>query len=745
MHEKRLIISTRCSTLVFSLLLAGIVPAAGAAEPNLSDAEAKTLIEEIEHAAEWAEQSLQQLKSDHLDQQVLLDHLAYDPDAIETWVAEQTQWVPYAGRLRGATGVLMDRRGNSLDRSLLLSALLEDAGLETRLARTELSEETAESLLAKHAGGEVRGVGPELEPSERLRALHEQLEAGAGTLARLAGLGEGQDSTMDHALAAVRDHWWVQAREGTTWIDLDPLIADDSAVSRPAPQETFSTPDKVPAELDHSLTLKVVTERWQAGELFEEVALEYALTPRDAARGHSLELDLNPFNRSWLDEESASDADPLRIADEARLWQPVLRVDEDEVVTGEWISQAGTLVKDPMSWAVDKKMAASTNALAALGRAATEAEPATQLTAVWLEYDIRRPGQANRLVRRELCDILGVDRRDQEALGAWAIDEQRQRGRGFALQTNSVALVSIATPQRPALEQAIYRQYTDNRSFHIALVYRAAGWEDERIEASLATAKSYPVDLLAMMTARGLWSRQRDRAYPDEINIWSNHLMWGQGGASAAGVLATDIVANHIGALAATGSQARLLRMEEGMLDTFIEQHLSVDSDGPNAYGRFVGRDPVGSEWRALTLSADTGWPGELPVTETARLAAALEDGARVVISDEVAQFEHSRFPYWWQIDPSDGTTLGMGYRGWGAEIAEKVGTHQVPSKVVQAHQKQQAATRACKFGEAIVKVSTAVVLVQNPVMIDIAYVIELEAASLYVTQTSSGISRICG
>lgn len=743
MLEKRLSISTRCSTLVFSLLLAGTVPAAGAAEPNLSDAEAKALIEEIEHAAEWAEQSLQQLKSDHLDRQVLLDHLDYDPEAIETWVAEQTQWVPYLGRLRGANGVLMDRRGNSLDRSLLLSALLEDAGLETRLVRTELSEESAESLLAKHAGGAVRGVGPELEPSERLRALHAELEAGAGTLARLAGLGEGQDSNMDHTLAAVRDHWWVQAKEGTTWIDLDPLIPKNSAVSRPAPQETFSTPDKVPAGLDHSLTLKVVIERWQAGELFEEVALEHALTPRDAVRGHILEIEFHPFTEAWLDDELDLDLAPHEVAEGAELWQPLLRLDHGEVEYGLWISKAGTLEKDPMRWVADRKMDVVTSAIAALGTA-EEAAPESHLTGVWLEYDIRRPGQASRLVRRELADILGVDRRDAEALGGWAIDRQRQLDRGFAMQTNSVALVSIATPQRPALEQAIYRQYTDNRSFHIALVYQAAGWEDERIEPSLATARPYPVDLLAMMTARGLWSRHRDRVYPDEINVWSNHLLWGQGGTSAAGVLATDIVTNHIGALAATGSQARVLRVEEGMLDTFIEQHLSVDSDGPNAYGRFVSRDPVGSEWSGLTLAADKGWPGALPATETVRLATALEDGARVVISDEVAQFEDSRFPYWWQIDPGDGTTLGMGYRGWGAQYTER-GVIQVQSKAFDAAQKRGIVTRACKIGEAIVKVSTAVVLVQNPVMIDIAYVIKLEAASLHVTQTSSGISKICG
>ena len=40
-------------------------------------------------------------------------------------VRSHTVWVPYRGLLRGATGVLMDRRGDSLDRAELLAMRLE--------------------------------------------------------------------------------------------------------------------------------------------------------------------------------------------------------------------------------------------------------------------------------------------------------------------------------------------------------------------------------------------------------------------------------------------------------------------------------------------------------------------------------------------------------------------------------------------------------------------------------------------
>ena len=148
----------------FLLLLAFVRPV-DAAQTPLSDSEARELIEEIEQGAAWAEDSLQKLKSDHLDREVLLDSLGYDPEAIILWVTENTLWVPYAGTLRGADGVLMDRRGNSLDRSQLLSALLEDAGVETRLVRAELPAETALRILAEQVSDPVRSIGPKLEAS----------------------------------------------------------------------------------------------------------------------------------------------------------------------------------------------------------------------------------------------------------------------------------------------------------------------------------------------------------------------------------------------------------------------------------------------------------------------------------------------------------------------------------------------------------------------------------------------------
>jgi len=77
-----------------------------------------------------------------------LDQTDFTAEGAFAWVRDETRLVPYRGALRGASGVLLDREGNSLDRALLLQDLLDALGYDTRLARGTLSEEAAAGLLA---------------------------------------------------------------------------------------------------------------------------------------------------------------------------------------------------------------------------------------------------------------------------------------------------------------------------------------------------------------------------------------------------------------------------------------------------------------------------------------------------------------------------------------------------------------------------------------------------------------------
>jgi hypothetical protein len=84
---------------------------------------------------------------DRWDPEYVVRVVGRQPEQLYVWVAENTDWVPYLGALRGPVGVLMDRQANSLDRVLLLARLLEIAGHPVRLAHGQLTEEEAAAVL----------------------------------------------------------------------------------------------------------------------------------------------------------------------------------------------------------------------------------------------------------------------------------------------------------------------------------------------------------------------------------------------------------------------------------------------------------------------------------------------------------------------------------------------------------------------------------------------------------------------
>lgn len=100
---------------------------------------------------------------DRWDPEYVVAQVGRNPESLYRWVQENTSWIPYRGVLRGPTGVLMDRQGNSLDRALLLADLLRRAGHSVRLARTEIPIERAEPLLLELVA--IRPGIVDLEPA----------------------------------------------------------------------------------------------------------------------------------------------------------------------------------------------------------------------------------------------------------------------------------------------------------------------------------------------------------------------------------------------------------------------------------------------------------------------------------------------------------------------------------------------------------------------------------------------------
>src|SRR5690606_34715767 len=249
---------------------------------------------------------------DTFDPEAVLAQTDRTPEGAFAWVRDNTHLVPYRGALRGPVGVLMDRMGNSLDRALLLQDLLTRLGYETRLARAHLDPGAASSLLsslaalpvpapepggamapgtlaslATNLGSVVADLQARQDGAEQARAalfddLNRRREEQSAFLATLLDSPEGggdseRDSEIDSQSASLRDHWWVQYREGDVWTDLDPTGLEalpGQALGVTA--ETMAVPEisALPSELRHAVTVRVVVECSVAGALQEFVLVE---------------------------------------------------------------------------------------------------------------------------------------------------------------------------------------------------------------------------------------------------------------------------------------------------------------------------------------------------------------------------------------------------------------------------------------------------------------------------------------
>ena len=231
--------------------------------------------------------------------------LDYDVDEMFRYVADEIRYEPYPGILRGAAGTLAAGAGNSVDKSLLLAALLDASLVPYRFARGPLDEAAAarivDSLATDLAGARQAALDPLERGVDQLTAAaspppgtegspaadEQEAEAIAIQAARrfevarsrvhetvtmlsdaLGGAGitlpsSGNDVSLP--TAEITDHTWVQVANGASWKDFDPTLpATPAGAALATPSEAI---DGLPDDLRYGVRFEVLVERVQAGQL----------------------------------------------------------------------------------------------------------------------------------------------------------------------------------------------------------------------------------------------------------------------------------------------------------------------------------------------------------------------------------------------------------------------------------------------------------------------------------------------
>jgi len=709
-------------TTVIALVWAGIANG-GAAETGPSTTEGITdpTPEQLRAAASQVEETIRQFEAadrelarDTFDPQAIVGQVGRDPGKLAAWVREQTSWVPYHGVLRGPVGVLMDRLGNSLDRSLLLARLLQLSGATARLAQAILSEPQAKELLKQVIARQQR---PPASPPDQNAAIDEYAKAhrldpvelrrnvakltapfdrmaedvaqrvAEQTPLLLNAIGQPaapKPSDQDTELDALRDHWWVQYREGDKWLDLDPLMAEGKS-SEPQQTVDFNVAAgkfALDAKLYHQVRVRAIIEQWKQGKLRESRVFDQRLRVAEVV-GRRISIGHLPAD--WPgDLDLLGDKDPagrLRSAVMSQHeWVSLLQVGSESISqqgffdTGEVDPKPNLDAMTKLGKGVGAAASRITGAFDALGQAeAPKPSSAGVLTAEWVEFEISSPGRATRTVRREVFDLLGPAARSHGIADAPTITDRQRFDRGLVL-LGTTEILPLGCQLSPEFVQHLaIANLLENRGPMLELL-RGGGSDTKKAMDQIGKLSPLPASLYNWGLARAAWSRHRDEVYLDQPNLVCLRRQIRADQQEQTLVRAVlDIVANPVAVRPGVEADPFLVRLEQGVVDTNVEAVVfRQQSPSVNTSEFFARAAAQGVKWVTLRPGGDNAaWRDvKVPDGVHSRIERDLAAGYEVVAAQGTIEISGRPAYGWWRVDPASGESLGLNEFG-GATMVE--------------------------------------------------------------------------
>lgn len=588
--------------------------------------------DKLEKLFPMLEKAEREIPRDTFDMQAVINKVGKDPQKLFEWVRDNTYFVPYRGLLRGDKGVLMDRLGNSLDRAMLLYAMLRSIGQPVRLAHGTLTEAQAQNVLKKvrpFPSFEIRtGSTSSTAATDafikqyadenhldaaRIRKAMDKLAAQQQRVKELvqkrvaaqaamiaAAVGPPPKGALAEERAnqvrAITDHWWVQWQNGPNWVDLDPTLPDaqprktlTAAQATPAPNTYTDLGD----DLLHTVQIQVVVEVWKHGQVTEVPVLTQKLLPANLI---GVPVVLRQIPVAWpKDLNLFQEKEPIERFKQTVLaqseWLPVLSVGSQNISRYSF-NDYGDLNDSTLPGYVQNVMSGRVlahkeeEAVQGLGQSignmlgGSQAQPKgqqapgkierTQVTAEWIEYEISSPSQPNRKIRRDVFDLLGPAARViQGSVPQPEMTEARQLQRGLAQMGTVEILPTVNDFTGTFVEHVRAASLLKDREELSGLVRNL---HERSLQALSGKVSRLPIQLYYLVLDRQEWSRFHPDIYLNSPNIfvfYTHPAM--QNGTALLLDDGFDIVANDVSARERPNIDTFLARLEQGVLDTNAE------------------------------------------------------------------------------------------------------------------------------------------------------------------------------
>jgi hypothetical protein len=673
--------------------------------------------EEIDHVLEGLKklnrailQVSQEIPRITFDPQAIVNNVGEDPKSLFEWIRDETALVPYQGSLRGHKGVLMDRCGNSLDRALLLYELLHLAGYEARLVQGTLTENKSNEILenipdaqdnhqdkkseidfenliqiyAKEydiATEELQDIQKNLlEEKERIsEIIRERASEQTEALSTLIEIDPEKKSGKERTsiLEDLRDHWWVQVEENGNRMDLDPTIRDakpgDTATSV---TNTWDAED-LDEDLFHILTIRIIVERWEERSLKEETVLEHTLRPLNHV-GERIELHHDPLD--WPKHDALYNTDqPIQNLKDTVLnleeWIPALTIGSEKIGKQSF-TKSGKVNEKPGEKDEQKGGGITGGLTGAFGRSRTKTEDKSVLTAEWIEFEIRSPGQPIHKIRRPIFDLIGKANRMSSILDEPRFNDDQILNRNLLIlgKTEILPLIGKLSPE--FVEYLTAREMLSNMEVLISLVKDRNSIGNEDILVQLGLISPLPGPLYNLALSRSSLSRFDRYTYLDSLNLFCLQTFLQQ---NSLGELEefqkTDIVLNDLAVHPESKENAFRIRMEQGVLETNAEvEHTISKRWTDNTALLFTESKTQGIDWMFIRDARDPDLQKAQMESETrAFIEQDLADGYFVIVPQKPILINGKPSTGWWRIDPRSGTTIGMSGRGSGQAMTQYV------------------------------------------------------------------------